>query len=405
MAFPQGFLMLIDQTPPLPPRAKEFTVLMALLMSIVAISIDALLPALGIIADELRLTDPNHAQYLLSLIFVGLAVGQLIAGPLSDAWGRKKILYCGIGLYLFGTVICLFADRFAPMLAGRMIQGLGVAGPYVCAVSIVRDKYSGAHMARIMSLIMMIFIIVPAIAPTLGQAILLAASWRGIFVLYLVYALVITALLYFRLEETLPPDQRVPFTPKNLAHGLREVIGSRVTTSYTMCMGMLFGAFIGYLNSSQQIFQIQFHTGKMFTVYFGLLAIVFGAASLVNSLLVERVGMRKLCYLAISGMVGVSAVFLLLHAFMTITLWMFLIYAAVLFFNFGIAFGNFNALAMEPMGHIAGLASAIIGAVSSVISITLGTMIGQMYDGTLVPVTAGFLLLGVVALGLMKRAG
>lgn len=390
--------------PPLDSRAREFTILMASMMSIVAISIDAFLPALGMVGKDLNLTNPNHAQYLISFIFLGMALGQLVCGPLSDALGRKKVLYAGIALYLVGSVICLVADNLTMMLCGRFLQGLGVSGPYVSAISIVRDKYSGRHMARVMSVIMTIFILVPAVAPTLGQAILTFASWRAIFLLYVLYALAVGTWLYFRLEETLPPEKRVPFNPHNLLHGLREIVGNRATFCYTICMGICFGSFIGYLNSSQQIFQVQFDAGKMFTIYFGALALVLGGASMVNSRLVEALGMRHICKASFLCVVVSSALFLGLHAFSEIHLWMFLIYAAILFFCFGLVFGNLNALAMEPMGHIAGTASAVIGCCSSVISMTLGAAIGQMYDNTLIPVASGFMVLGALALVFMKLA-
>lgn len=395
-----------ENTPPETSQkdTREFTILMAMLMSVVAISIDALLPALGMVTQDLKLANPNHAQYLIGLIFAGMAVGQLICGPLSDALGRKKILYAGLSLYFGGSLLCFFAAQFEFILLGRFIQGLGVSAPYVSAISIVRDKYSGRVMARVMSVIMMVFIMVPAIAPSLGQAILLYASWRSIFILYIVYALIAAAWVFFRLEETLPREKRIPFHLANIARGFSEVIHHRLTVSYTLCMGICFGSFIGYLSSSQQIFQVQFGTGKMFTVYFGMLALVFGAASLLNSRLVERLGMQYICIRSFVGIISSSAFFLAIHMFMEIDLWMFLLYAAVLFLCFGLIFGNLNALAMEPMGHIAGIASAVIGATSSVISIILGAGIGQLYNGTLVPIVSGFLILGGLALLIMLAA-
>lgn len=380
------------------PHSKEFAVLMALLISVVAISIDALLPALGLIAEDLHLADPNHAQYLIVSLFAGMAVGQLVCGPLSDALGRKKVLYWGIALYLCGSLLCLFAPQFEWVLAGRVIEGLGVSAPYVSAVSIVRDKYAGRAMARVMSIVMMIFIMVPAIAPSIGQGILLVAPWRAIFVLYIFYAVAVTGWIYFRLEETLPQEKRIPFHVPNIQRGFVEVFGNRLTMCYTLCMGISFGSFIGYLNSSQQIFQDQFGVGKMFTVYFGCLALVFGVASLLNSRVVEKLGMHYICARSFACIVAASALFLGVNLLVEVQLWMFLAYVAVLFLSFGLVFGNLNALAMEPMGHIAGIASAIIGSVSSVMSMVLGAFIGQMYNGTLIPMTLGFLVFGVLAL-------
>jgi DHA1 family bicyclomycin/chloramphenicol resistance-like MFS transporter len=376
---------------------------MALMMSIVAISIDALLPALGLIGGEMRIVHENDVQLVIGFIFAGMAIGQLIAGPLSDALGRKPILFAGIALYLAGSVFCYFAQEFNLLLTGRFIQGLGVAAPYVTAVSVVRDKYSGRDMARIMSIVMMIFIIVPAIAPTLGQVVMHNAGWRAIFLLYIVYSITIGLWIAFRLEETLPREKRSRLEASAFIHGFKTVIGNKTTAIYMVCMGLLFGSFIGYLGASQQIFQVQFGVGEAFALYFGGLALVLGVASLANSKLVVKLGMRRICLWAMGTVVAISAVFLGLHYVVeTVTLPMFLCYASVLFFMFGLMFGNINAIAMEPMGEVAGMASAIIGSVSSIMSIGLGTMIGQMYDNTLVPIAAGFTVLGCGAWVLMQ---
>lgn len=384
--------------------AREFVLLIALMMSVVAISIDALLPALGLISNDFVLADPNQAQYVISVLFLGMAIGQLICGPLSDATGRKKILYTGLGLVLCGSAICFFAQDMNTLLLGRFIQGLGVAGPYISAISIVRDKYVGSEMARVMSLVMLIFIMVPALAPGVGQAVLLVSSWRFIFVLYVVYALIIGIWIFMRLEETLPKRDRIPFSTRGFLDGFKEVVSNRATMSYTLCMGLFFGSFIGYLNSSQQIFHELFHTGKLFAIYFGVLALVFGGASLVNARLVQKWGMDYLCSRAVVGIIISSGLFLLLHTLAQPNLWMFMLYASVLFFCFGLVFGNVNALAMEPMGHVAGIASAIIGATSSIMSMIIGTAIGQLYNDTLLPLTCGFLVLSSVALVIFIQA-
>lgn len=393
-------------THPTPSRisSQEFTLLVALLMSIVAMSIDALLPALGFISNDIPLSHSNQAQYIISALFLGMAIGQLVCGPLSDATGRKKVLYVGIALFFCGSLICFFAQDINTLLLGRFIQGLGVAGPYVSAISIVRDKYAGNEMARIMSLVMMIFIMVPALAPSIGQGVLLVSSWRYIFVLYIVYALIIGIWIFLRLEETLPKEYRIPFTTRGFIDGFKEVVSNYTTMCYTLCMGLFFGSFLGYLNSSQQIFQDLFQTGKLFTIYFGVLALVFGAASLVNARFVQKWGMDYLCTRAVLGIILSSAIFLVVSMLLPANLWLFMIYASVLFFCFGLVFGNVNAMAMEPMGHVAGIASAIIGATSSILSMLIGTAIGQMYNNTLIPVTSGFLILGTMALVILQLA-
>ncbi len=380
---------------------KEFTLLMALLMSVVAVSIDALLPSLGVIGGELGVRDTNQTQFLISFIFAGMAVGQLVAGPLSDALGRKPVLYAGLALYLVGSVVCWLAQDFNLLLAGRCLQGLGVAAPYVTAVSVVRDRYAGRDMARVMSLIMMIFILVPAVAPSLGLGIVALSGWRAIFLFYILYAVLIGSWIALRLDETLPPARRTKLTPGAFVHGVRTVLGNRTTTSYMVAMGLTFGGLIGYLGASRQIFQDQFQAGDAFALYFGGLALLLGVASMLNSRFVGRWGMRNICNASAITMVTASALFLLAQALVPVTLIMFVMYAGVLFFSFGLMFGNLNAIAMEPMGNVAGMASAIIGATSSVISLALGTLIGQMYDNTLRPIALGFFLLGLVSWLLM----
>ncbi len=383
---------------------KEFIVLMAALMSIVSISIDAMLPSLGFIAKDFALANPNHAQFIISFIFLGMTIGGLAWGPLSDDIGRKKVLYIGLFIYFIGSVVCYISSDLQMMLFGRVIQGIGIAGPNVATMAIVRDKYSGRDMARVMSFVMMIFMFMPAIAPALGQGVMLVASWRAIFLLYIIYAIILLVWLFLRLEETLTEKNRIKFSLMNFKHGFKEVIKNRTTVCYTICMGITFGSLVGFLNSSQQIFQNYFGTGKMFVVYFAMLAGSIAVASFANSQLVQKFGMRYICKRAMFGTILASAVFLILNTLIHAELWMFMLYAVVLFFSFGLMFGNLNAIAMEPMGHIGGIASAIIGTISFTVSLILGIGIGQLYDNTLIPVTAGFLVLGVLSLSAMIAA-
>ncbi len=382
---------------------KLFIAMMATFMASVAMTIDAMLPALKVMGEDLGVSDANHTQYIIVLIFAGMAVGQLVAGPLSDAVGRKRILYAGFALYAFGSLVSMLAPSMPVMLAGRLMQGLGVAGPYVSAMAILRDKYKGADMARIMSLVMMIFVIVPSLAPALGQGIMYVAGWRAIFAFFFVVAVSVGLWVYGGLAETLPENKRIRLRALDIALGFREVFSHRATTGYMVCMGLAFGGFMGYLNSTRQIFQDLFGTGDWFSVYFGGLALVYGASSLVNAQVVRQVGMRRLCQGAMVAIVAASLCYLAFRTVYGDLLVAFLVYMSVVYFTMGLMFGNLNALAMEPMGHIAGIASAVIGATSSVISLTLGTMIGQLYDGTLVPVTVGFCGAALCALGVMRH--
>lgn len=379
---------------------REFALLMALLMSIVSFSIDAVLPALGEIAKVFQLQNNNQAQWVIISIFSGMTIGQLIAGPLSDAIGRKRILFTGVAIYFLGSFICFNAQSFEWFLVGRFIQGLGVSGPYVASISIVRDKYSGAQMARIMSLIMMVFMVAPAIAPSLGQLIIHFFGWRDIFVLYMVYAVVVGSWVALRLEETLIPENRLPMRIQAFKDGFKEVVSNKTTMSYLLCAGFCFGGFIGYLGTSQQIFMHQFgKSGAEFSAYFAVLAGVMGIASFTNSKIVMKFGMRPICIYGFLGLTAISSIFLIMQLLgITITFGMFMLYACILFLLFGTLFGNLNAIAMEPMGHVAGMASAIIGASSSILSLILASIIGQLYNGTLVPMTSGFVILCGLAL-------
>ncbi|EXS03120.1 MULTISPECIES: multidrug effflux MFS transporter [Acinetobacter] len=373
----------------------EFALLMALLMSIVSFSIDAVLPALGEIGRVFDLKNNNQTQWVIIGIFSGMTIGQLIAGPLSDAIGRKRILFTGIVIYFLGSLLCFTTQSFEWFLVGRFIQGIGVSGPYVASISIVRDKYSGAQMARIMSIIMMVFMVAPAIAPSLGQLIIHFFGWREIFVLYMAYATVVGVWVALRLEETLLPENRLPMRLRAFREGFKEVVSNKTTMSYLLCAGFCFGGFIGYLGTSQQIFMQQFgKTGQEFSAYFAVLAGVMGVASFTNSKIVMKFGMRPICIYGLLGLCLISLVFLGIQLLgVAVSFWMFMLYACILFLLFGTLFGNLNAIAMEPMGHVAGMASAIIGAASSVLSLILASIIGQLYDGTLIPMTGGFVIL------------
>ncbi|MDC4815747.1 multidrug effflux MFS transporter [Acinetobacter baumannii] len=374
---------------------REFALLMALLMSIVSFSIDAVLPALGEVGRVFELKNNNQTQWVIIGIFSGMTIGQLIAGPLSDAIGRKRILFTGIIIYFLGSLLCFTTQNFEWFLVGRFIQGIGVSGPYVASISIVRDKYSGAQMARIMSLIMMVFMVAPAIAPSLGQLIIHFFGWRDIFVLYMIYATVVGAWVALRLEETLLPENRLPMRLQAFQDGFKEVVSNKTTMSYLLCAGFCFGGFIGYLGTSQQIFMQQFgKTGQEFSAYFAVLAGVMGIASFTNSKIVMKFGMRPICIYGFLGLCLISLTFLGIQLIgVTVAFWMFMLYACILFLLFGTLFGNLNAIAMEPMGHVAGMASAIIGAASSVLSLILASIIGQLYNGTLIPMTCGFVIL------------
>jgi MFS transporter, DHA1 family, multidrug resistance protein len=387
-------------------RQGEFVALMALMMSLVAMAIDAMLPALAQIGDELGVGHANQAQLVISALLLGMAAGQVIYGPLSDSVGRKPTIYAGLALFVIGSALSLAAGSFSLMLLGRILQGFGAAAPRIVVVALVRDEYAGAAMARIMSLVLTTFILVPMAAPAIGQGILLVAHWRAIFGMLLVLGLI--ALIWFALRqpETLPLERRVRFSLGRIMLGVRETCANRVALGYTVAAGMIFGAFLGYITSSAQIFLSLYGVGRLFPLYFGGLAMAIGAATYVNSRLVMRFGMQRLSSLAVGSLGSLSTVFLVIAwaAGGNPPLWSLMPYLAVAFFCFGLVFGNFNALAMEPLGHIAGVAAAVVGTITSLMSLVLGTLIGQGYDGTVLPLIAGFAVLGLGSLAVMRWA-
>jgi MFS transporter, DHA1 family, multidrug resistance protein len=379
---------------------------MALMISLVAMSIDAMLPALAQIGAELGAGGANEAQLVISSLLLGMAIGQVIYGPLSDSIGRKPAIYAGLSLFVAGSALTVLAATFPLMLLGRVLQGFGAAAPRIVMVALVRDEFAGAAMARIMSLVLTTFILVPVVAPALGQAILLVAHWRAIFGMLLVLGVVALVWFALRQPETLPLERRVRFSLVKIARGVRETCASRVALGYTIAAGMIFGAFLGYITSAAQIFQSQYGVGQMFPVYFGGLALAIGSATYVNARLVMRYGMQRLSALAVGVAGGCSAVFFAI-AFAADghpPLWALIVDLCITFLGFGLVFGNFNALAMEPLGHIAGVGAAVVGTITSLMSLVLGTLIGQSYDGTVLPLIGGFAVLGLASLAVMRWA-
>ncbi len=387
-------------------RFGEFVALTASMIALVALSTDTMLPALSTIGQELGARQANDNQLIISLLFLGMAIGQIIYGPLSDSTGRKPAIYLGFVNFILGCLLAIFAPTFQVMLIGRFLQGMGVAGPRSVATALVRDQYEGRGMARVMSFVMAVFILVPIIAPSIGQAILLLVNWRGIFVLFLVLALIVSAWFAIRQPETLPLERRIPFTVTRLRHAFTEVLTNRITFGYTITAGFVSGAFVGYLNSAQQIFQLTYGLGERFPLYFAMLALGSGTASYLNGRFVLQYGMRNLSHRALL----VYTILSILTFLFSLTqgglppLWFVTIYFIIIFFTIGMLFGNLNALAMEPLGHIAGVGAAVVGSLSTLISTILGTIVGQNFDGTILPLVGGFALLGLLSLAVTRWA-
>lgn len=385
------------------PGFFEFVVLMALIISMVALAIDTMLPALPDIASELGVTEINDSQYVITILFAGMAIGQMIFGPMSDSIGRKNAINFGFGVFIIGCLVSLMAQTFTVMLIGRFLQGLGAAAPRVVSTALVRDRYEGREMARVMSFVMTIFILVPVIAPSVGQLILNFADWRGIFMMFLVLSFIALGWFNLRQPETLPPESRIKFSIEQVLVDIKYICAIPAAMGYTIATGIIFGAFLGYLSSSQQIFQVQYALGDQFVIYFGVLAASIGIASLVNARMVMRFGMRRLSHGATLCIIVLSIPFYFLsqHYAGNPPLLQVMIYLLAVFFFIGILFGNLNALAMEPLGSIAGLGAAVVGSLSTLVSVVLGVAISSSYDGTILPLVSGFALLGITCLIVM----
>jgi MFS transporter, DHA1 family, multidrug resistance protein len=377
----------------------EFVCLIALMMALNALAIDSMLPALPHIGDELGVANANSRQWVVTAYLLGFGGAQLIYGPLADRFGRKPVLLFGVGVYVVFSLLATLAPTFDTLILARIGQGLGSACTRVLAVSIVRDRFEGRTMARVMSFSFLVFLGVPILAPSIGQAIMLVGPWRWIFAgLGLIgVGLIVWAAL--RLPETLRPEDRLPIQFRRLASAYRIAVTDRTAVGYTLAMTAVTGALFGFINSSQQIFADVFHAEAAFPAIFALIAGGIAVASLVNARLVVSLGSRKISHTALIGFTAVSAV----HAVVAISghesIWTFAVLQTLTMFCFGLIAGNFGSMAMETMGHIAGTAASIQGFVSTIAGSLLGFAVGQQFDGTTVPMAAGFTLFGLIALG------
>lgn len=378
----------------------EFIILMALLTSLTALAIDAMLPAMSLMKSEFGIEQANQVQYVISVLFVGLSLGQLVYGPVSDSIGRKPSIFIGVFIFAIGSLISLISQSFEVMLIGRFLQGFGAAGPKIVTLALVRDEYSGNHMARIMSHIVMAFILVPAIAPAIGQGIMYFFSWRAIFGMFVLLSIIGLVWFAIRQPETLSEDKKVPLTMKYILSATRETLTNTISLHYMLAAGLVFGALISYITTAQQLFQEIYHVGDKFPLYFGSLALTIGSASFLNSKLVLKYGMRNICFTAMKLQVVLSGGFLLYITFLmpSPSIIVFMTFMGINFFCVGTLFGNLNSLSMEPLGHIAGVASATIGSIQTIISTALGFFVGQLFDGTIRPLIMSFFFFGLISL-------
>lgn len=386
-----------------PPRG-EFIALLALLFAVIALSIDAMLPALPEIAAALSPADPNKAQLVITSFVLGMGVGTLFAGPISDALGRKTTILAGFGLYIAAAAAAWAAPSLETLLAARVVMGIGAAAPRTVSIAMVRDLFKGREMAQIMSFAMMIFTLVPAVAPLMGQGVMALAGWQAIFVAYIGFALLIATWMQLRQPETLPPAARRPLALRPLMAACAEVLSLRVVQISIATQALTLGMLFATLSSMEGIFAQTFDRADSFPKWFAVIAMASMSGSILNARLVIKVGMRAMVKATYAALLAMTLVYLALTAsgalggnlaFAAHILW-----SIVLFAVMGLTLGNLNALAMEPLGHIAGMAASVTSAIATVASVILAVPVGLMFDGTALPLLIGVAGYGALALTL-----
>ena len=378
----------------------EFIALMAMLMALNALAIDIMLPGLQQIGAALGVENENHRQYVVSAYLFGFGVAQLAYGPISDRFGRRLPMLFGLAVYVISSLAVVAVPSFAGLLVLRFIQGIGSAAMRVITISIVRDIYGGRAMAEVMSLIMMVFMVVPVIAPGTGQVILFFGDWHLIFVFMAVVAAAVGLWMHLRMPETLHPEDVRPFTVASVLAGFRIVLTNRVALCYTIASMFIFGALFGFINSAQQVYVGIYGLGVWFAAAFAAVAVFMAFSSFVNARLVGRFGMRGLSHASLLGFITITFLWLLVQIFgpQPMPFPIFLTFFALAMFQFGWIGSNFNSLAMEPLGHVAGTASSVLGFMGTIGGSIIGAMIGQAFDGTALPMVAGFFIVSIVGL-------
>ncbi|MBT8301897.1 MAG: multidrug effflux MFS transporter, partial [Maribacter sp.] len=351
---------------------------------------------IGISINSLDATDN---QLLITMIFLGLGLGQLFFGPLSDCYGRKPIVYAGFVVFTVASIICVLASSLELMIIGRILQGIGLSAPRTISISIIRDTYKGDYMAKVMSFVTAFFILIPVVAPAIGKAIMDLFGWEAIFYLQLLFALVIGVWFWRRQPETLHPEYKIPFSSHVFVDGLKELVKYKETLAFTVVSGLITGSFLVYLSASQHIFEDQYGLVDEFPYIFAGLAISIGLATFLNGTLVLRFGMRKLAFTALTFFSGFAILYLALFWNSTNpSLIVLIAFLSVQFFCLGFVWGNIRSIAMEPIGHIAGIGAAITGFISTILSIPIAAYIGSFVQETVLPMFIGLAICGLLSL-------
>jgi DHA1 family bicyclomycin/chloramphenicol resistance-like MFS transporter len=382
-------------------RFGLFVALIAALMAVTPLGIDSMLPALPHIGHSLGVSNENHQQWVIAIYVFGFGLAQIVYGPLSDRFGRKKILVPSLTLFATLSVVAGLSSSFPMLLAARLFQGIAGASGRVLTISIVRDCYSGRQMARVMSTAFMVFLMVPILAPSLGQGIMLVGSWRLIFFFLAAFALLVATVLGLVMHETLHPEYRRRLSPRVIGQGIRRTLTERNALGYTIAITLIFGALMGFINSIQQIFQDIFHAPNKFPLVFAGVGLSMAVAAFVNSRIVERLGTRKVSHAALLGMIAMAAIHAIIVATGHETILSFAVLQFATMFCFGLLGSNFGSMAMENVGEIAGTASSVQGFISTCGGALLGLVVGQSFNGTVLPLALGYLVLGSAALAVV----
>ncbi|MBY0306557.1 MAG: multidrug effflux MFS transporter [Sphingomonas sp.] len=397
--------MTVQQTiraPAQPPIGfVEFVALVASLMALTALGIDAMLPALPAIATALNVGVANDRQLVIGVFLLGFGLAQLVHGPLADRYGRRPVLVASLSAYVIANLIAAFSASFMLLLVARFAAGMAIAASRVVTVALVRDCYSGRAMARVMSLAFMVFMAAPVLAPSVGELILLFGSWRLIFVMIAAISAVILIWFVIRMPETQRIADRQPLSIERLWDGWRQALTDRFSIGYTLAATALMGGLYGFINSVQQIVGALTGDNRLLVPVFIGVASMMALANLLNSRIVMRLGTRRISHSALVGLVLLSAVHLMIARLGAETIYSFAILQALAMACFGLATANFSSMAMENMGHIAGTASSVQGFISVTGGALAGAAIGQSFDGTTVPLYIGFLVAGLVALAIV----
>jgi DHA1 family bicyclomycin/chloramphenicol resistance-like MFS transporter len=385
---------------------RERIALYALLTSLTSLSIDALLPGLRQIGEDVGTARPLSTQQVISLFIFGMAFGELLLGPVSDAMGRKKALVLGLSIYMAGTITAMLAGSLEMVILGRFLQGLGVSGPKIATRAMIRDQFEGEAMARVMSLMFTLFILVPMLAPALAQGLISFAGWRSVFGVYLVMAVLLGFWLMTRQPETLPAEKRIPFRPKLLLLNGRRILSKRRVVLLIIATGIVFGAQLLYLSTAADLFFDAYGIKETFPLYFAMLATGVGLASFLNAKLVQRFGMDAMARAAFMGLASTGLLMLLASVFWggLLPFAALMVFCFAAFFAIGILFGNLNAMAMRSLGQVAGLGASLIASGSSLIATLFAIGIGHFYDGMTTYLAAGYGIAGVSALILAELA-